>query len=296
MRGRSFFCIPSRVSITLFFTTLALLFSLESYLILTNRDGYPNPRYVLENFNRHATAFERRLEESKVRAMDNQSPLVICEWKLTNWVVLGAIIDEMKKRERDTFGVAYASRSIIFQAATIYTYSLHTRSRLMSEKFPFFAREREFVSCSSKAISSLFFIGAGLARRLSQLVHSKATRRFRPLEFLFNGSDDRGPSRRAARGVSLQLGRERLGLLDDHVKLRFSVQPTVRHHHGYPTVDRRAGCRRLSTDHAVLLRDHVWRVGGHADPLLPVISSTSPAAPDDQTHAHYQGENGTYDN
>jgi len=156
----------------------------------------------------------------------------------------------------------------------------NTRSRLIVREISL-SRES-----SSRVLRIPIVTGASLARRLSQLIHSKATRCFRPLEFLFNGSDDRGPPCRAARGVSLQLGRERLGLLDDHVEFRFSVQPTIRHHHGYPTVDRRAGRRRLPADYAIFLRDYVGRVGGHADPLLPVVLSASPAAPDDQTHAH----------
>jgi len=80
------------------------------------------------------------------------------------------------------------------------------------------------------------------------------------------------------------------------VELGLPVQPAIRHHHGYPAVDRRAGSRSFPADHAVLLGDHVRRVGGHADPLLSVTSSVSTATPDDQTHARDQGENGTYDN
>jgi len=79
------------------------------------------------------------------------------------------------------------------------------------------------------------------------------------------------------------------------VELCLPVQPAVRHHHGYPAVNWRAGRCRFSADHAVLLGDHVGRVSGHADPFLPVVPPASSAAPNDEADTRQQGENGTYD-
>lgn len=187
------------------------------------------------------------------------------------------------------------------RAATIYqsTRDLHFHGISPSVRV---LRSSDF--SPSLSVSLFFVTGASITTERtrarsasvanSQFVHSEAARRFRPLEFLFNRSN-RGAARRAARGFSLQFGREWFGLLDDHVELRLAIQPTVWHHHGYPAVDRGAGRRCFPADHAVLLRDHVGRAGRHADPFLPVVTPAPSAAPDNQAYARYQGEQDTHD-
>ena len=121
----------------------------------------------------------------------------------------------------------------------------------------------------------------------SQLVHAETARGLGPLEF-FLDSSYHGPRRRAVRRFSLQLGGQRFGLLDDHVELGLPVEPAVWHDHRYPAVDRRGRRRGLSADHTVLLRHDVRRVHRHADPFLPAVPATPPAAPDDQAGEQYQ--------
>lgn len=120
-----------------------------------------------------------------------------------------------------------------------------------------------------------------MSRTCSKLVHAETAWPVRPLEF-FVDPWSRGRDR-AARRLSLQLGSQRFRLLDDHMKLGLPVQPAVRHHHGYPTVNRRVRRCRFSADHPVLLRNDVGRVRRHADPFLPAVPTTPSAAPDDQT-------------
>lgn len=75
------------------------------------------------------------------RVTDNQSPLVICD----EWVAyeLGCTrsdnrIKRKKERTGHVRGLRYASRSIIFQAATIYTqvYITHRSRSIVREESP----------------------------------------------------------------------------------------------------------------------------------------------------------------